>query len=112
MQIGNFRKTRHGFEGRVHTLGLDLPFVIVPAESSDSENAPDWRIHLGENEIGPEAGAGWDRTGDKAGRYVSMLIDCPTLPQPIRARLFKSDQHEEVHHLVWTRSQPQSERAG
>ena len=68
MHIGSFHRTRHGFEGRIYTLGLDLPLAIVPAEPSDAENAPDWRVHIGESSVGPEAGAGWDRTGDKAGR--------------------------------------------
>ena len=112
MHIGSFHKDRHGFVGRVHTLGLDLTLAIVPAEPSESENAPDWRVHLGEHEVCLEAGAGWDRTGDKAGRYISLLLDCPTLPQPLRARLFKSEQHEGLHQLVWTRAQPQIEKVG
>jgi uncharacterized protein (DUF736 family) len=111
MHIGSFHKNAFGFVGRIHTLGLDLALAIVPAEPSDIENAPDWRVHLGGNEVGLEAGAGWDRTGDKAGRYISLQLDCPTLGQPIRARLFRSEQHEGLHQLVWTRPQLQAEKA-
>ena len=39
---------------------------------------------------GPEIGAGWKRTGEKAGEYVSLVIDDPALAQPIRANLFQS----------------------
>ena len=43
---------------------------------------------------GPEVGAGWKRTGEKAGDYVSLLLDDPALTQPIRANLFQSDDEE------------------
>jgi uncharacterized protein (DUF736 family) len=111
MHIGSFQKIGPNYVGRIYTLGLDLAVVLVPAEPSDADNAPDWRVHIGENETGPEAGAGWDRTGDKAGRFISLQLDCPTFPQPIRARLFKSDRHAGLHDLAWTRAQPQTEKA-
>jgi uncharacterized protein (DUF736 family) len=109
-QIGSFQRTRHGYDGRVHTLGLDAQLYLVAAESSDAENAPDWRIHMGDSEVGPEVGAGWDRIGEKAGAYIALLIDCPTLVQPIRANLFKSGQHEGLHHLVWSRPSRREDR--
>lgn len=110
MHIGSFQKIGPSFAGRIYTLGLDLALFIVPAEPIDADNPPDWRVHIGENELGPEAGAGWDRTGDKAGRYVSLQLDCPTFAQPIRARLFRSDRQQGLHDLVWTRPQPRDER--
>ena len=41
-----------------------------------------YRVHLGDGD-GPEIGAGWKRTGEKAGEYVSLVIDDPALAQPI-----------------------------
>ena len=41
--------------------------------------------------IGPEVGAGWKRNGEKAGDYVSLHLDDPSLRQPIRANLFQAD---------------------
>jgi len=79
--IGSFTRTETGFTGRVEALGIDAPLTFVPAKSSDAENAPDYRIHHGA-EDGPEIGAGWKRTGEKAGEYVALLIDDPTFPQP------------------------------
>lgn len=111
MHIGSFQKIGPNYAGRIYTLGIDLALVIVPAEPSDADNAPDWRVHIGENAAGPEAGAGWDRTGDKAGRFISLLLDCPTFAQPIRARLFRSDRQDGLHELAWTRPQPQAEKA-
>lgn len=109
-QIGSFQRTRQGYEGRIHTLGLDVQLCLVPADKTDTENAPDWRIHLGDSETGPEVGAGWDRTGEKAGAYVSLMIDCPTLVQPIRANLFRSSPQEGLHQLLWNRPQRRDER--
>src|SRR3546814_4315725 len=73
--IGQFSRTKSGYAGRVRTLSVDAEVVLVPADNSDAENAPDFRIHLGSDDDGPEIGAGWKRTGEKAGAYVSLKID-------------------------------------
>ena len=70
-QIGSFIRTRNGFSGRLRTLSLDIELTIVPADHSDTENAPNYRVHAGDEE-GPEVGAGWTRTGEKAGEYVAL----------------------------------------
>lgn len=108
-QIGQFTAEKSGFVGRVHTLTLYRDLTIVPAEPSDAENAPDYRIHHGA-EDGPEIGAGWKRTGEKAGSYVSLLIDDPTLPQPIRANLFRNGDDESSWSLHWNRPAKRAER--
>lgn len=101
-QIGQFTRETTGFVGRVHTLTLYRELTIVPAEPSDAENAPDYRIHHGADD-GPEIGAGWKRTGERAGEYISLLIDDPALPQPIRANLFRDDDGGAAWSLHWTR---------
>ena len=55
-QIGTFTRTKHGFTGRLRTLSLDIELTIVPAEHSDAENAPNYRIHAGDEE-GPDTAA-------------------------------------------------------
>jgi len=109
-QIGEFTRTNSGYSGHVRTLTLDVQFALVPAEPSDAENAPDYRIHLGEDGDGPEVGAGWRRIGEKAGDYVSLLIDDPVFAQPIRANLFRSDADNTSWSLHWNRSPKRSER--
>jgi uncharacterized protein (DUF736 family) len=101
-QIGTFTRTQHGFTGRLRTLSLDIELVLVPAEHSDTENTPDYRIH---------AGAGWSRTGDKAGEYVSLQIDDPTFTQPLRANLFQSGSDRSAFHLLWTRPSRRENRS-
>ena len=109
-QIGRFIRTKSGYSGRIHTLTLDAELVLFPAEHSDTENAPDYRVHLGPDDDGPEVGAGWKRTGEKAGDYVSLLIDDPALMQPIRANLFQSGDDKSAWSLHWNRPPRRGER--
>ncbi|RWQ37070.1 MAG: DUF736 domain-containing protein [Mesorhizobium sp.] len=101
-QIGQFIRTQAGYAGRVRTLSLDLAVVFVPAHNVDVESAPDYRIRLGD-EDGIEIGAGLLQTGDRAGAYISVILDDPSLAQPIRARLFQSDESGRDWGLHWTR---------
>ncbi|MCB4767078.1 DUF736 domain-containing protein [Ancylobacter sp. Lp-2] len=108
-QIGTFTREDSGFVGRIHTFTIYREVTVVPAEPSDTENAPDYRIHHG-NDEGPEIGAGWKRTGERAGEYVALLIDDPALPQPIRANLFRDDDAGSAWSLHWSRPQKRDGR--
>lgn len=108
-QIGEFRRTKSGYSGRVRTLVLDSELVLVPAQNTDAENAPDYRIHI-LNADGPEVGAGWKRTGEKAGDFVSLQLDDPTFIQPIRANLFQPDDDKSAWTLHWNRPPKRGER--
>ena len=101
MQIGHFTATADGFAGRLHTLMLDTALTLVPAEASDTENAPDYRVLAGEGDDGREVGAGWKRVGEKAGAYVAVQIDDPAYVKPLRANLFQADPASHV--LLWNR---------
>ena len=108
-QIGQFTRDKSGFAGHIHTLTVERDLILIPAEPSDAENAPDYRIRLGSPD-GPEIGAGWKRTGEKAGDYVSLVIDDPSLTQPIRANLFQSGDDKSAWVLNWNRPPKRSER--
>lgn len=108
-QIGQFTRGKSDFTGRVQTLTLDIELAIIPAEGTDSENAPDYRVHHGDAD-GPEVGAAWKRTGEKAGEYLSVLLDDPALPQPIRANLFQNGDDKASWSLHWSRPKPRDER--
>ena len=108
-QIGHFTRTADGYSGRLKTLTLDVELTLVPVDHSDAENAPDYRIHRDE-EDGSEVGAGWKRTGEKAGEYVAVLLDDPTFAQPIRANLFQSLDDKSAWGLYWSRPQKRSEK--
>lgn len=101
-QIGHFTRTKSGFTGHIHTLTLDRELTLIPAEGSDTENAPDYRVHRGDSS-GQEVGAAWKRSGEKAGDYLSLQIDDPTFDRPIRANMFKLDAENDTWTLQWNR---------
>lgn len=102
-QIGVFARTTDGYSGRLRTLTLDIALSLVPAEPSEVENAPDYRIYVGAEGGGPEVGAGWKRTGERAGDYVSLVFDDPSFTQPIRANLIQSNRDDSAYQLLWNR---------
>ena len=102
MRIGTFTAADGGFAGHLHTLTLDIDLVLVPADVSDSESAPDFRVIAGEGDEAREVGAGWKHVGEKAGDYVAIQIDDPTFTQPLRANLFQGENNGHV--LVWSRA--------
>ena len=111
--IGQFMRENYGFIGHLTTLSLHQDIIIVAAEPSDAENAPDYRVHVLDtisNETGAEIGAGWKRTGEKAGAYVSLLLDDPAFVQPIRANLFQSADDTAAWGLHWNRPPKRGER--
>lgn len=99
IHIGTFKRTTDGYAGTIRTLTLYREVVLVPASPSDTANAPNYRVLANDTEIG----AAWKRTGEKAGDYVSLLIDDPWLAHPIRANLFRGDTDGDTFHLSWTR---------
>lgn len=106
-QIGIFTRNSDGFFGRIRTLALDAEVTILPADETDAENAPNHRI-FGD---GLEVGAAWNRTGERAGAYLSVTIDDPSFVEPIRARMFESDTGKDVWNLHWTRKTRRDEQA-
>ena len=104
--IGIFNRKNDGYKGTIRTLTLDREIEIIPAVASDAENAPNYRVLTGDVEIG----AGWKRTGEKAGEYVSLVLDDPALSQPIRANLFQSGDDKSAWVLNWNRPPKRSER--
>jgi len=98
-RIGTFKRTTDGYAGTIRTLRLNHDIVIVPALPSDADNAPNYRVLASDVEIG----AGWKRTGEHAGDYVSLLIDDPSFAQPLRANLFHLERDSDTFHLSWTR---------
>jgi uncharacterized protein (DUF736 family) len=95
-QIGTFSRKDDGFFGRIRTLTLDIEVAILPVDETDVENAPNHRVFA----AGQEVGAAWDRTGERAGSYLSVSIDDPSFVEPIRA-----------WNLHWTRKVRRDEQA-
>lgn len=109
-QIGLFEAIADGFAGRIHCLTINAEVRIVEADPGDAENAPDYRIMFGNEDDAIEVGAGWSRVGEKAGNYLSLQIDDPTLAQPIYANLFQSGTDPTAHILLWNRPSKRGEK--
>ena len=108
-QIGDFTSNETGYSGHIRTLSLDLDVAIVETDASDAENTPDYRIHAG-SEDGPTIGAGWKRSGEKAGDFLSIQIDDPTFARPFRANLFQNGADKNSWSLQWSRPRARVEK--
>ncbi len=108
-QIGEFTKLKAGYSGRIRTLSLDIAVAMVATEPSETENAPDYRVHA-DTEDGPEIGAGWKRASDKGGEFVSIQFDDPTFMQPLRANLFQNGDDKTSWSLHWSRPRDRAEK--
>lgn len=85
--LGTFTRTETGFTGLFEGLGIKGTLTFIPAKPSDAENAPKYRILLGD-ENGRDIGAGWSHVGERAGEFVSIEIYSPVFGW-LRANLFR-----------------------
>jgi len=101
-KIGTFNKAAVGsLNGTLHTIGVTRDIEFQRIEKA-SQNAPSFRAVLPGTEI--IIGAGWLKTAKESGNgYVSVMMDDPTLPAPLYARLVK-DKDSEAYSLYWERS--------
>ncbi len=110
MIIGTFGFDQSRYSGRLSTLGLDAQITIVPAELDSSENAPDWKVLNGSADTGAEIGAGWNRSGKRAGNYIALQLDDPGFVQPLRAILVQAGSSDDAWNLLWSRSKTRDPR--
>ena len=102
-QIGQFTRIRGLFTGTIRTLMFDRHIVLVPTNNPDVHGQPHYTVHIKDAD-GPEVGVAWKRSGERAGDYVSLALDDPTLPAPIRANLFQRDTDKKEWVLIWKRN--------
>ena len=110
MQTNIFESSADGYVGRIRLFGINEAIVLVALEPCDAENAPDYRIHL-DDEDGPEVGGAWKRVGERAGDYIALEIDSPIFPSPFRPVLFRADDDGRTLRLSWKRPRPREDRS-
>lgn len=110
MQVNIFESTANGYAGRARYFGINEALVLVALDPSDAENAPDYRIHL-DDEDGPEVGGAWKRVGERAGDYIALEIDSPIFGSPFRPVLFRADDDGRTFRLSWKRPKPRDDRS-
>ncbi len=110
MQPNIFKRTDDGYTGRIRLFGIDEVVSLVPAEPSDADKAPDFRVLL-DDEHGPRVGAAWKDVGERAGDYVSLEIESPLFAgQNLRAHLFRADDDGTAFRLSISRPRAREER--
>ncbi len=99
--IGTFTPAKDGgWTGFIRTLTINAKLRLVPNDNRDNENAPLFRVFAGRSRIGDAWAA---RSGGESPRdYLRVRLDDPSLPEPISAALFQSEDGKQAQ-LVWSR---------
>ena len=109
MPTNIFEPTGDGYAGRIRLFGINEAIVLIALDPTDTENAPDYRIHL-DDEDGLEVGGAWKRTGERAGNYIALEIDSPLFSTVFRPVLFRADDDGRTFRLSWKRPRPRDDR--
>ncbi|MBO9357674.1 DUF736 family protein [Bordetella petrii] len=94
--IGTFTAQDNGYAGTLHTLTLNIKVKFAPTDK-DSDKAPDYRIVVGSYEIG----AAWRKVSKQDRSYLSVMLDDPSFPAAIYARLIENEAGG--FDLIWSR---------
>ena len=96
--IGTFTNSDGKITGKIRTLTLDAALNFLPNENQTNVDAPAYCIFLGKSEFG----AAWEkRRKPRAGKYLSVRLDDPSLTGPLYASLL--EQEDGTHNLIWPR---------
>lgn len=99
--IGTFTPTKDGgWTGSIRTLTIHAHVRLVPNDNRENENAPAFRVFVGRSRIGDAWAA--RSNGERPTEYLRVRLDDPSLPEPMSAALFQSDDGKEAR-LIWTR---------
>jgi uncharacterized protein (DUF736 family) len=93
--IGTFVATTDGYVGTIRTLAIHAKLRIVAVEKKAREDAPEFRILFGVQEVG----AAWKaKTHEAEPRdYLSAMLDDPMFAEPLRGALFEDgDKLERI----------------
>ncbi len=99
--IGTFTPAKDGgWTGSIRTLTINAKLRLVPNDNRDNENAPVFRVFVGQSRIGDAWAA--RSGGDNPKDYLRVRLDDPSLLDPISAALFQSEDGKQAQ-LVWNR---------
>ena len=99
--IGTFTPTKDGgWTGSIRTLTINAHVRFVPNDNRESEHAPAFKIFVGRSRIGDAWKASSDRENPRD--FLRVRLDDPSLPEPLSAALFESDDGRGAQ-LVWKR---------
>jgi uncharacterized protein (DUF736 family) len=96
VEIGKFKREAADLIGSIKTLGVQLDGVRFKHQ----DKGANYTIH-GPDNVG-ELGVAWLKSGD-FGDYLSVRLDCPTLPAPIHATMRLTPGEDGLFQLRWIR---------
>lgn len=100
--IGTFSPVKDGYAGHLRTLTLNGRVRIMASDHKINDGAPDFRVFLGNAEIG----AAWRKVKQGTDEsHLRVRLDDPTWPQPIWCVLLETSE-DGVIRLIWRRSYP------
>jgi uncharacterized protein (DUF736 family) len=103
--IGTLTPSKEGgWIGTIHTLTMNTKIRLVPNDNRDNENAPAFRVFVGKSRVGDAWAA--RSTAETPREYLRVKLDDPSLPEPLNAALFWSEDGNEAQ-LVWNRRRPE-----
>lgn len=102
LTIGTFTKNGNDYTGEIRTIGLAIAAELRAVEHTNPKG-PNFRVYADTVEVG----AGWTRVGKNGGVFISIRMDDPSLPAPLRAMLIERDGQ---HLLVWERRPPKEQQ--
>ena len=91
-----------GWAGSIRTLTIDARVRLVPNDDRTYDNAPAFRLLVGNSRIGDA----WEArmNGDNPKCYLRVRLDDPSLAKPFTAALFPSEESDRAQ-LVWSKRQ-------
>jgi uncharacterized protein (DUF736 family) len=97
---GKSHRRHGGWTGSIHTLTINMELRFVPNDNRDNDNAPGFRVFVGQSRIGD----GWEARsgGDNPKSYFRVRLDDPSLSEPISATHFPPEDGGTAR-LVWSR---------
>ena len=95
--IGFFKATNSGYEGRIETLALKIQAEFTRVLNRKSENAPAYEIYTGDLRIG----AAWERQG-RNGKYLSVSFEDPSFSSGYY-NLYRNNGVEDGYTLSFER---------
>src|SRR5580658_10268334 len=94
INIGFFKATNGGYEGKIQTLLHNLEVTFERVIDRKNQNAPAFHIYTGELLIG----AAWERKTKKGSRYLGVSLEDPSFSSGYY-NLYRNDGVEDGYKL-------------
>lgn len=94
------RSTNGSFEGQLKTISIKADIEIVPNSLKVNDVQPDYRVLVGDVEIG----AAWNRRSETSGRdYISLSLATPEFgPRRLYANLGRAAGNDDDRFaIIW-----------